>query len=151
MTRSLSVLLSSPQELQTLARAATKGTVGRCWVSRALSGREQALQSFVASCGVGFGWRSNPAAAGGIETRSVAATFGMFLEFDVVVAGQGQQALRCGEGRMTMTTKRSNDHSARADRQAFPLGSNHFSKICGTAPAPASMAPSGFVRVSLRI
>jgi len=59
-------------------QAATKGTIRGCWVSRMLSGREQALQSFVASwrTGIGIG-----IGGGLIDTRSVAATFtfGIFL------------------------------------------------------------------------
>ena len=74
-----------------LARATTKGAIGGCWVSRMLRGREQAPQSFVASwrTGTGIGTsRSAPAApAGGlVDTRSVAATFGIFLE----IRGRGR-------------------------------------------------------------
>ena len=86
-----------------LARATPAGTIGCCEVSRTLSSREQTLQSFVASwrSGIGFGWRFSPA-GGLVATRSVAATFGMSLEFEVVVVGQEDQAALACDARVKM-------------------------------------------------
>ena len=125
--RSPSALLSSPQEQQRLARVAPTEAIGRCWVSKMLSGRAQALQSFVASwrAGIGFGSRLSPA-GGRVDTRSVAATFGMFLEIREVVVGKrtglsfrGLRCVRMRGGRMT--SAEANRHHSRARSGSGPL------------------------------